>query len=56
MPVGSKYKIYVPYTLGYGPTDYNGIPGGSCIKFFEIELLDVKKSTVILICRLIFLT
>jgi FKBP-type peptidyl-prolyl cis-trans isomerase len=43
MPVGSKYKIYVPYTLGYGPTDYNGIPGGSAL-IFEIELLDVKKA------------
>lgn len=43
MPVGSKYKFYVPYQLGYGlrgaPPD---IPGGSAL-IFEIELLDVKK-------------
>ena len=43
MSVGSKYKFYVPYHLGYGlrgapPT----IPGGSPL-IFEIELLDVKK-------------
>ncbi len=43
MPVGSKYKFYIPYTLGYGlqgspPT----IPGGATL-IFEIELLDVKK-------------
>jgi FKBP-type peptidyl-prolyl cis-trans isomerase len=41
MPVGSKYKVYVPYQLGYGPSDYNGIPGGSLL-VFEIELVSVK--------------
>ncbi len=42
MKVGSKYKFYVPYTLGYGAFDYNSIPGGSTL-LFEVELLDVKK-------------
>lgn len=42
MSVGSKYKLYVPYTLGYGAYDYNGIPGGSTL-LFEIELLEVRK-------------
>lgn len=42
MPTGSKYKFYIPYTLGYGPFDNPPIPGGS-ILIFEIELLDVKK-------------
>jgi FKBP-type peptidyl-prolyl cis-trans isomerase FklB len=42
MPVGSKYKFYVPYSLAYGPMDYNGIPGGSTL-IFEVELIDVKK-------------
>jgi FKBP-type peptidyl-prolyl cis-trans isomerase FklB len=41
MPAGSKYKVYVPYELGYGASDYNGIPGGSLL-IFEIELLSVK--------------
>lgn len=41
MPAGSKYKVYVPYQLGYGASDYNGIPGGSLL-IFEIELMDVK--------------
>jgi FKBP-type peptidyl-prolyl cis-trans isomerase FklB len=41
MPVGSKYKVYVPYQLGYGGGDYNSIPGGSMLTF-EIELLDIK--------------
>lgn len=40
MPVGSKWKLYVPYTLGYGPGPYNTIPGGSAL-VFEIELLDI---------------
>ena len=41
MPVGSKYKVYVPHQLGYGSGDYNGIPGGSLL-IFEIELLGIK--------------
>ncbi len=42
MSIGSKYKFYVPYTLGYGAFDYMSIPGGSLL-IFEVELLDVKK-------------
>jgi FKBP-type peptidyl-prolyl cis-trans isomerase len=41
MTAGSKYKFYVPYTLGYGPADYNGIPGGSLL-IFEVDLLSIK--------------
>lgn len=40
MPVGSKWKLYVPYTLAYGPGQYQTIPGGSTL-VFEIELLGV---------------
>lgn len=42
MPVGSKYKFYIPYNLGYGTFDNGAIPGGSAL-IFEVELLDVKK-------------
>lgn len=42
MSVGSKYKFYVPYTLGYGAFDYMSIPGGSML-IFEVELLAVIK-------------
>ena len=42
MSVGSKYKLFVPHTLGYGPMDYGPIPGGSAL-IFEVELLAVKK-------------
>jgi FKBP-type peptidyl-prolyl cis-trans isomerase len=43
MSVGSKYKFWIPYELGYGLMG-NGpkIPGGSML-IFELELLDVKK-------------
>jgi FKBP-type peptidyl-prolyl cis-trans isomerase FklB len=43
MAVGSKYKFYIPYTIGYGVMG-NGpkIPGGAML-IFEMELLDVKK-------------
>ena len=41
MPVGSKWKVYIPYQLGYGPGDYNGIPGGSAL-IFEMDLLGIK--------------
>jgi FKBP-type peptidyl-prolyl cis-trans isomerase len=43
MPTGSKFIFYVPYQLGYGPGDYNTIPGGSTL-IFEIELLKVVKA------------
>ncbi len=42
MPVGSKWKLYIPYNLGYGPADYYAIPGGSLL-IFEMELLNVLK-------------
>lgn len=42
MTVGSTYKFYIPYTLGYGVNDYGPIPGGSVL-VFEITLLDIKK-------------
>jgi FKBP-type peptidyl-prolyl cis-trans isomerase FklB len=42
MGVGSKYKFYIPYTLGYGTSGNQSIPGGSTL-IFEVELLDVKK-------------
>ncbi|MFC0771579.1 FKBP-type peptidyl-prolyl cis-trans isomerase [Terrimonas alba] len=43
MSVGSKYKLYIPYTLAYGSNDQGPIPGGSTL-IFEVDLLDVKKA------------
>ena len=42
MPIGSKWKLYVPYNLAYGPGQYQTIPGGSAL-VFEIELLGVTN-------------
>lgn len=42
MTVGSKYKFYIPYALGYGAYDNRDIPGGSTL-IFEVELLGVKR-------------
>jgi len=43
MTVGSKYKFWIPYNLGYGVMGSGEkIPGGALL-VFELELLDVKK-------------
>lgn len=43
MAVGSKYKFWIPYNLGYGVMGSGEkIPGGALLTF-ELELLDVKK-------------
>ncbi|MET0462607.1 MAG: FKBP-type peptidyl-prolyl cis-trans isomerase [Chitinophagaceae bacterium] len=43
MTVGSKYKLFIPYSLGYDMRDMGTIPAGSTL-VFEVELLDVKKA------------
>ncbi|NDF99358.1 MAG: FKBP-type peptidyl-prolyl cis-trans isomerase [Chitinophagia bacterium] len=42
MKTGSKYRFYIPYSLGYGESDYMSIPGGSML-IFEVELIDIKR-------------
>ena len=41
MPVGSKWKLFIPSDLGYGDRGAGGaIPGGSTL-IFEIELIEI---------------
>ena len=43
MSIGSKYKLYVPYQLGYGVYGREPqIPGGALL-LFEMELVDIKR-------------
>jgi FKBP-type peptidyl-prolyl cis-trans isomerase len=41
MRVGEKAIIIFPSTLGYGSSDYSGIPGGSPL-VFDIEVVSAK--------------
>ncbi|MBD0365710.1 MAG: FKBP-type peptidyl-prolyl cis-trans isomerase [Flavisolibacter sp.] len=41
MPVGSKYKLYIPYNLAYGTNEAGPIPPGSLL-IFDVELLKIN--------------
>ena len=43
IPVGSKYKLYVPYQLAYGDQGGQGMPPAASL-IFEIEMLEVKDA------------
>ena len=40
MPVGSKYRLFIPHQLAYGTREVGNIPAGSVL-VFEVELLDI---------------
>lgn len=40
MPVGAKYKLFIPPALGYGAQGNQRIPGNSLL-LFEVELLEI---------------
>ena len=42
MPVGSKYKLYIPQELAYGGADQGTIKPFSVL-IFEVELLSIEK-------------
>jgi FKBP-type peptidyl-prolyl cis-trans isomerases 1 len=44
MPVGSKYKVYVPQQLAYGAADRGTIKPFSLL-IFEVELISIEKNT-----------
>lgn len=42
MSVGSKYRLFIPPELGYGPRGQGPIPPNSAL-IFEVELLDIVQ-------------
>ena len=42
MPIGSKFKFYIPQELGYGAQNAGSIPPYSTL-IFEVELLGIEK-------------
>jgi len=43
MPVGSKWKIYLPSEIGYGERGAGGDIGPNSVLVFEVELLEIVK-------------
>ena len=42
MPVGSKWKLFIPSNLAYGDQETGAIKAGSTL-IFDVELLDIVK-------------
>ena len=43
MPVGSKFKFYIPYDLAYGERGAGQVIGPYETLIFEVELLNIEK-------------
>ena len=43
MPVGSKFKLYIPENLGYGEHGAGGVIGPYSTLIFEVELLEIVR-------------
>jgi FKBP-type peptidyl-prolyl cis-trans isomerase FklB len=45
MPVGSKWQLFVPPDLAYGPSGKAPVIGPSSTLIFEVELLSIAPKT-----------
>ncbi|OIO68760.1 MAG: hypothetical protein COW19_05690 [Zetaproteobacteria bacterium CG12_big_fil_rev_8_21_14_0_65_55_1124] len=43
MPVGSKYRLFIPAALAYGERGAGNIIGPNAVLVFDVELLDIEK-------------
>lgn len=43
MPVGSKWQLFIPPDLAYGPRGAGGVIGPNSTLVFEVELLSIKR-------------
>lgn len=43
MPVGSKWKVFIPSNLAYGDNDMGPVIKAGSVLIFEMELLDIVK-------------
>lgn len=41
MPIGSKWKLFIPSTLAYGFDSLTATSGGNCTLVFEMELISI---------------
>ena len=43
MPVGSKWRLFIPSSLGYGDNDAGPVIKAGSTLIFEVELLEIVK-------------
>ncbi|MDQ6971659.1 MAG: FKBP-type peptidyl-prolyl cis-trans isomerase [Mariprofundaceae bacterium] len=44
MPVGSKYRLFIPATLAYGETGASNVIGPNAVLVFDVELLAIEDA------------